>query len=149
MKDLQNEIREAIEKNLPMQVGKVLKQELAMLAQLRAEFDELTLKYKTVSEKNDELNELKLKSEDLNKKETEIKLLQAKVADEKKGMELTLLKKECEMTLASQNNIYQLVNSLFRNIEFRKTVYGQVPVTDNQGYTTTQPFNKDMDEKAE
>jgi len=149
MEDIQKEIREAIEKNLPLQVGKVLQKELAALEQLRKEFDELTAQYETVSEKNDELNELKLKSEDLDKKETEVRLKQEKVDNQTKDLELNLLKKECEMTLASQNNIYQLVNNLFRNIEFRRSVYGTVPMQDNQGYISSQNFNKDMDEKAE
>ena len=135
-----DEIKSAIEKNLPTQVGKVLQEELASGVVAKQQVANLTGSLQTAQKQVSELNievgllrALQLKKDDLDKKE--------------RDYEVTKLKAELENQKLITTKIEDLVRLVVKNPTF--TQYGSVPVIQSQpgGYSSvgSHPFNTKRD----
>lgn len=149
MGGLTTEMQEVIRKNLPAQVGEVLKKELQALVSVRETLrikEESLENFKKEIEKlsrfQDVENAQKSKQAELNQKEREL-------TDKEIKLEISMLKKELEMTQISRVEIKDLVASLFRNLEFRKAVYGTQPFQSADGYVSQGQKDHTEDTKIE
>lgn len=147
-----NEFEEVIKKNLPAQVGELLQKELKELHELRRQKKELEETIVQKNEiiareyaKNSELQLLVKSKEELEEREKQLNL---------KEFELKLILMEKDLSCEKEKTalVSNTLNSLVRNTDFRKTIYGSktdlgISSNSNNGYSNsnsvafTNPFN--------
>lgn len=145
MSDLKEEIRKAIEKNLPKEAGDLLRRRLDEADKTDQALKLANETNATLKKRAGELEELRISRDDLESREATLKVDRAKLDAEAIRAEVTMLQKELEYVKESRVEIKDLVNSLFRNLEFRRNVMGTVPFQNQQGYV--EQGNKDEDHK--
>lgn len=135
---LSKEIQEAIQKNMPNMVAGELQEYIVKAENNKKELDaavkmieELNVARGLQVTENRRLKELEL-SEEKNKADREA------LKEEKRDLRVQLAESKAENATVVATNIKELVQSLFRNAEFRKNVYGSgtVPSKDQYGITT-------------
>ena len=136
MKTLEKEIHESIAKNLPSQVGEVLKARLE-----QAEFDakELEKSKKEIEYNNQTITELNaqvIKNGDLNKREAELNAKAKELEERENKAEIESLKVKLEASKTIADNNKEMAMGLVRNIQYRKNIFdyeNQAPYQDPNG----------------
>jgi len=139
----------AIEKSLPKTAGDIIKQRLIEAEQIEAKFEQLIKDHEIIKKELDELKKLNLQADSLKNLEVSLRTKENALKVKEAEQQLKLLEKELDYVKVSKMEIKELVGSLFRNIEFRKNIYGTIPFQDNQGYPVTGSINKSEDNRAE
>jgi hypothetical protein len=153
--EMLQEIQSSIEKSLPSMQVNVFRRHMDDFEKMKKEYADLKAKYDILSEKS------KIDSNELGTLRA-LQLNAGTIASEKQALELEKLKfditkKLQEASVSHANDktgaVMSVVNSVFRNMEVRKRIFGDVPLvnTDSQGnrWTTTTPTNIDQTETAE
>lgn len=133
---MNQEIEEIIKKNLPAQVGEVLKKQLD-----QAEKDAATVIHQKerIEQQQTEINALSVKLQkhyDLDQREAEIKTRELNVSDKERAIEVFALQIRLEEANKRAELISGFTAALVRNTEFRKTIFDsetQSPFQDVNG----------------
>lgn len=139
--NIQAELRAAIERNLPTQIGKVLQKRLEQaesdrqeVSALKAESASLEAALKEERKEVERLKGLLAAHAALDERESA-------VADRERGIQVTQLEIELAAEKESKEFAKNVALGLVRNIEFRRNRYGQVPLmtehTDSYGHRST------------
>ena len=143
------EIQEIIKKNLPQQVGDVLKVRLEQAEKdakkvLELE-DKLNQFQTTINEKQSELSAYKLLDERNSKLDEKEQVLNKKQHD----LDLEILQHKFESEKDKSDFAKSIALGLVRNTEFRKSVFdseNQQPYYEGQNYIVPTPVNKSLNE---
>ena len=124
MKDLTNEINELVQKHLPAHVGETLLARFKELAEKETMLERTTARNIDLEKENNRLKQVATSESQLER--DKIKLVNDRLALEQieRDMKVTILEKELALAKESRDEIKGLVNSLFRNIEFRSNMFG-------------------------
>jgi len=122
------DIKEAIDKNLPAQLSGVLKERLEEADELQKEVAELSNKNQVQTHTIDELREDARHHGSLLGRENDVKEKEAAVDEQEKKLNVTIL----EAQLMSERRVVEtltgFVAGLARNTEFKRTFFGDIPV---------------------
>lgn len=146
MKELEKEIAEAIEKNLPAQVGKSLQERLKKVELL--EIDNETLRSK-VTDKDSEiekLNETISTYKELDQRNSTLEVREKVVEEKERKIEVELLTLKVSEAERRADMVSGFMSGLVRNTTFKKEVINSrtenVPVPDGRGgYTMSYANN--------
>ena len=143
------EIQEIIKKNLPQQVGDMLKVRLEQAEKDAKKVIELEEKLKqfqtTINEKQSELSAYKLLDERNSKLDEKEQFLNKKQHD----LDLEILQQKFESEKDKSDFAKSIALGLVRNTEFRKSVFdseNQAPYYEGQNYIIPTPVNKSLTE---
>ena len=142
--EIDKAITEAINKQLPTEVGEVLRQRLEEAKETEEELVKVTEKKDQLFELTNRLEEKMSKHEAIDRREVAVK--SQEIAAKKVADEMNL--KACEVELNAEkrisNTLENVLLGLVRNIEYRKNVIGTEPNGDFGTVNTT----KSIDEEA-
>lgn len=147
--DINKQITEAIEQNLPKAVGDTLRKRLDLIDSLEKEKEETANLNVRLLEDLEKLKSYRDIDQTLKSKEATLIADRKKMDEEAVRAEVTLLQKELEYVKGSRAEIKDLVSSLFRNLEFRKAVYGTQPFQSADGYVSQGQKDHTEDTKIE
>lgn len=151
--DLNKDIQDTIEKHLPAQIGEVLKKRLDEIPRLEDEVKTLTEDLKTVSAISNERKRTNQELSEQLKTHQELDIRLTELEKRERNLELELCRKDVSCAQEKANQLFGLVNSIFKNPTYKeniaKTSFGSenVPVTNN-GYTTTQSMSTHFNENV-
>jgi len=119
-----DEIKSAIEKNLPTQVGKVLQEELAAGAFAKKQVQELGSK---IAEQSNDISKMGAELKTLR----ELQIKKEEVEKKERDYEITKLKHELEVQKSVNNQISNFVSLVVKNPQY--TQYGNIPMLQPTG----------------
>ena len=146
MKELEKEIAEAIEKNLPAQVGKSLQERLKKVELLEDENESLRNRIKEVDLEVVKLNGVISKYSEQDQRNSTLEVREKVVEEKERRLEIELLTLKVSEAEKRADMVSGFMSGLVRNSEFRREVVnsksGSVPISDGRGgYTTTYTNN--------
>ena len=124
--ELSEDIRAAIDKNLPAEVGKMLQDRLAKVDELQAAFDTSHERHLACIEERDDLKNKLAAHKDLDQRESLSTRRESEVTERERKMELN----EYKVTAAqdAKRDIKELVATVFRNPKIVHSVESNGPV---------------------
>ncbi len=138
---LDQEILKVMAEKLPHIHVQHLTNELNSLRVLRQDNKKLTddleatlrvLKLRT-QERDDAVTE--------NQQHHQISLRLTVIQEKERNLEVTILKDQLKSAVERASIIEKLADTVFRNKHITYSAYGNLPVKDNSGYHSSQPFN--------
>jgi hypothetical protein len=144
--ELLKEIQKQIEASLPALQAVTFKKYIEEAEETKKKFEALSTE---VLKLNKELSELRdLKTLKLNKEAIEKDKLDLIFEKKKFEIEVKLKDKDVECATSKVALIQQMVDSVFRNTEIRRNVFGTVPVI-TKNYDGTQYVNRETAQTSE
>jgi len=150
---LEEEIRLAIEKNIPAQVGDVLRQRLEQAekdaVKVKQQEEALQNKNAAITKLEKQLAEYKTCDE----RNAKLQEREKKIAEEEINLKVTKLEYELIAEKSKSDFAERVALGLVRNVEYKKAIMENVskPLIDNYGSTTfrSETNNTDVKESAE
>jgi len=146
---LTQDIKEAIKKSLPAEVGDVLKARLKEADSL----EDLVEALKRDKKALDERCAIYLQKDscfvDLEKKEAELKEKTVEIEKREKGLDVELLTVKINCAEDKAKAFHDFTTGLMRNIEYRSSAFGNSTKHTDNGCSYTDPYNHNTDTKAE
>jgi len=139
---LQQEINQAIEKNLPTQVGTVLKQTLEDYEKLKDSYAILKTNYDTLLAEAKAEHAKLAEAGNLSDRETAVGQREDEITKRERNLDKTLLQKDKDCADAQVILMRENFNTVFRNVDIVRNKVGQLPFKehypDGQAYTRTE-----------
>lgn len=155
---MEQEIRDIIAKNMPAEVGDVLKRQLLQAETDAAKVIDLTREIGDYRETNKNLTKenqvLRTRATAVSTRENEVTIREAGVLDVKHRLEMASLQLECERE--RRQDCFTMVGLIMGNNKYKysRNESGMIPINNPGtngacGYTGQESFNKHTDEEGE
>jgi len=146
---MDDEILEIIKKQLPAQVGQVLRERLR-----RADELEVALKSteKVLVETRATRDEFQAKDtlyHKLNAREEDLNKLDAQLDDRSRNMVIEVLQTKLDCAEDKAKAFHDFTTGLMRNIEYRSSAFGNTTRTDDHGVMRSDPYDHNTTGKVE
>lgn len=149
MENIKEQIEKAIEKNLPNQVGKVLKERLSQADKDAELADSLTI---TLKKAKKEISELSLKISKYSDIESKLKKLETlgdEIEKKLTGQKIFEAELKASAAEARANEIAGFVGMVFKSPVFRTSVFGNRQIPNGQYGLMPDNFNQTVETKED
>lgn len=137
MKELEKEIAEAIEKNLPAQVGKSLQERLKKVELLEIDNETLRSEVRNKDFQIEKLNETISTYKELDQRNSALEVREKVVEEKERKLEIEILTLKVSEAEKRADMVSGFMSGLVRNTAFKKDVINSssenVPVPDGRG----------------
>ncbi len=141
MSELQESIMKAVQDALPGKVCDEVRKALQQNETLKKDKERL------IEERDEAQVDAKFAHEELkkhlslNEREEDLKQRERNLIERSQSLELRLGEKDLQCAQKIADNTMELMKLLTRNTEYRKSVYGSMPVSDGNGYVGPHPHD--------
>lgn len=150
---MDEQIREVIRKNLPLEVGETLQNELERLHTLEGEFKRLKEDYTNCDKDKRDFKAQLSRHADLDQRERELDAKDRELQELERNLKVQELEIKLKCEYEKSQFTKDVALGLVRNLEYRKTAYNghSTPLMDNNGYVQnyTDSTNSDETTKVE
>ena len=143
------DIKLIIKKNLPGQVGEVLKKRLQLCDELEKAVDDLRNTVNNLNKQNTSHLDDKTALRDKLSKHEDLAKREGAVMKREHDADLFELKAQLKASEKFGLDVTNFMHGMSRNIEFRRSMSGTIPVAQPGGYPASSPVSKGETRTAE